>query len=36
MPRNVYVVKEVISFTDEATGSEILVMPSDHYSTQQW
>nr|WP_315164309.1 bifunctional UDP-3-O-[3-hydroxymyristoyl] N-acetylglucosamine deacetylase/3-hydroxyacyl-ACP dehydratase [uncultured Flavobacterium sp.] len=29
--RNVYVVKEVISFTDEATGSEILVMPSDHY-----
>lgn len=30
--RNVYVVKEVISFTDEATGSEILVMPSDHFS----
>tara|TARA_R110000868_G_scaffold26121_6_gene101049 strand:+ start:1054 stop:2451 length:1398 start_codon:yes stop_codon:yes gene_type:complete len=30
--RNIYVVKEVISFTDEATGSEILVMPSDHYS----
>ncbi len=30
--RNVYVVKEVISFTDEATGSEILIMPSDHYS----
>jgi len=29
--RNVYVVKEVISFTDEATGSEILVMPSDEY-----
>ena len=29
--RNVYVVKEVISFIDEATGSEILVMPSDHY-----
>ena len=29
--RNVYVVKEVISFTDEATGSEILVMPSDSY-----
>jgi UDP-3-O-[3-hydroxymyristoyl] N-acetylglucosamine deacetylase/3-hydroxyacyl-[acyl-carrier-protein] dehydratase len=26
-----YVVKEVISFTDEATGSEILVMPSDDY-----
>ena len=30
--RKIYVVKEVISFTDEATGSEILVMPSDHYS----
>jgi UDP-3-O-[3-hydroxymyristoyl] N-acetylglucosamine deacetylase/3-hydroxyacyl-[acyl-carrier-protein] dehydratase len=30
--RNVYVVKEVISFTDEATGSEILIMPSEHYS----
>ncbi|MDD3005111.1 bifunctional UDP-3-O-[3-hydroxymyristoyl] N-acetylglucosamine deacetylase/3-hydroxyacyl-ACP dehydratase [Flavobacterium sp.] len=29
--RNYYVVKEVISFTDEATGSEILVMPSDEY-----
>lgn len=29
--RNYYVVKEVISFTDEATGSEILVMPSDDY-----
>ena len=29
--RIVYVVKEVISFTDEATGSEILVMPSDSY-----
>ncbi|RDI53469.1 3-hydroxyacyl-[acyl-carrier-protein] dehydratase /UDP-3-O-[3-hydroxymyristoyl] N-acetylglucosamine deacetylase [Flavobacterium glaciei] len=29
--RNIYVVKEVISFTDEASGSEILVMPSDHY-----
>jgi UDP-3-O-[3-hydroxymyristoyl] N-acetylglucosamine deacetylase/3-hydroxyacyl-[acyl-carrier-protein] dehydratase len=29
--RNVYVVKEIISFTDEATGSEILVMPNDHY-----
>ncbi|MGO4903877.1 bifunctional UDP-3-O-[3-hydroxymyristoyl] N-acetylglucosamine deacetylase/3-hydroxyacyl-ACP dehydratase [Flavobacterium sp. W20_MBD1_R3] len=29
--RNVYVVKEVISFIDEATGSEILIMPSDHY-----
>lgn len=30
--RNIYVVKEVISFTDEASGSEIMVMPSDHYS----
>lgn len=30
--RNVYVVKEVISFTDEESGSEILVMPSDSYS----
>ncbi|MFV8269409.1 bifunctional UDP-3-O-[3-hydroxymyristoyl] N-acetylglucosamine deacetylase/3-hydroxyacyl-ACP dehydratase [Flavobacterium sp. GT2N3] len=30
--RNVYVVKEVISFTDEASGCEILVMPNDHYS----
>ena len=29
--RNVYVVKEIISFTDEATGSEILVMPCDDY-----
>lgn len=29
--RNVYVVKENISFTDEATGSEILVMPCDNY-----
>jgi UDP-3-O-[3-hydroxymyristoyl] N-acetylglucosamine deacetylase/3-hydroxyacyl-[acyl-carrier-protein] dehydratase len=29
--RNVYVVKEIISYTDEATGSEILVMPCDDY-----
>ena len=29
--RNVYVVKEVISYVDEATGSEIIVMPSDDY-----
>lgn len=29
--RRVYVVKEVISYTDEATGSEILVMPHDDY-----
>ena len=26
-----YVVKEIISFTDETSGSEILVMPSDDY-----
>jgi UDP-3-O-[3-hydroxymyristoyl] N-acetylglucosamine deacetylase/3-hydroxyacyl-[acyl-carrier-protein] dehydratase len=29
--RKVYVVKEVISYTDESTGSEILIMPSDTY-----
>jgi UDP-3-O-[3-hydroxymyristoyl] N-acetylglucosamine deacetylase/3-hydroxyacyl-[acyl-carrier-protein] dehydratase len=29
--RKYYVVKEVISFVDEATGSEILVMPADDY-----
>ncbi len=29
--RDIYVVKEVISFTDEATGSEILIMPCDDY-----
>lgn len=29
--RHCYVVKEVISYTDEATGSEILVMPADEY-----
>ena len=29
--RKVYVVKEVISCRDEASGREILVMPSDHY-----
>lgn len=29
--RKVYVVKEVISYTDEATGSEILVMPCETY-----
>lgn len=26
-----YVVKEVISYTDEATGSEIILMPADDY-----
>ena len=29
--RKYYVVKENISFTDEASGSEILIMPSDEY-----
>ena len=29
--RKYYVVKEVISFLDESTGSEIIVMPSDDY-----
>ncbi len=29
--RNVYVVKEVISYTDEATGSEMMIMPADEY-----
>jgi UDP-3-O-[3-hydroxymyristoyl] N-acetylglucosamine deacetylase/3-hydroxyacyl-[acyl-carrier-protein] dehydratase len=29
--RNYYTVKEIISFTDETTGSEIIVMPSDEY-----
>jgi len=29
--RKVYVVKEVISYIDESTGSEIIVMPADDY-----
>jgi len=29
--RNVYVVKEVVSFIDEATGSEITIIPNDTY-----
>jgi UDP-3-O-[3-hydroxymyristoyl] N-acetylglucosamine deacetylase / 3-hydroxyacyl-[acyl-carrier-protein] dehydratase len=29
--RKYYVVKEVISFADESTGSEIIIMPSDDY-----
>ena len=29
--RNYYIVKEIISFSDESTGSEIIVMPSDEY-----
>lgn len=30
--RKIYVVKEIISFTDEESGSEIMVMPSENYS----
>jgi UDP-3-O-[3-hydroxymyristoyl] N-acetylglucosamine deacetylase/3-hydroxyacyl-[acyl-carrier-protein] dehydratase len=30
--RKIYVVKEVISYTDETTGSEITIIPNDHYS----
>jgi UDP-3-O-[3-hydroxymyristoyl] N-acetylglucosamine deacetylase/3-hydroxyacyl-[acyl-carrier-protein] dehydratase len=29
--QKIYTVKEVISYTDEETGSEILVMPADEY-----
>ncbi|MBA5791476.1 bifunctional UDP-3-O-[3-hydroxymyristoyl] N-acetylglucosamine deacetylase/3-hydroxyacyl-ACP dehydratase [Flavobacterium sp. xlx-214] len=29
--RNEYIVKEVISYIDERTGSEIIVMPADEY-----
>lgn len=29
--REEYVVKDIISFTDEKTGSEIIVMPADEY-----
>ena len=29
--REIYEVKEIISFKDDDTGSEIMVMPSDHY-----
>lgn len=29
--RKIYVVKDVITYTDEATGSEITVIPSDSY-----
>lgn len=29
--RKVYIVKDVISYTDENTGSEITIIPSDHY-----
>lgn len=30
-PRDEYIVKDVISYKDEATGSEITVIPSDEY-----
>src|SRR5690606_15243365 len=30
-PREEYVVKDVISYVDEETGSEIIVMPADEY-----
>ena len=30
-PREEYIVKEVISYLDEETGSEIIVMPADEY-----
>ncbi|TYP75039.1 bifunctional UDP-3-O-[3-hydroxymyristoyl] N-acetylglucosamine deacetylase/3-hydroxyacyl-ACP dehydratase [Aquimarina intermedia] len=30
-PRDEYIVKDVISYTDEESGSEIIVMPSDEY-----
>lgn len=30
-PREEYIVKEIISYVDEATGSEIIVMPADEY-----
>ena len=29
--REEFVVKEVLSYTDEETGSEIILMPSDKY-----
>jgi UDP-3-O-[3-hydroxymyristoyl] N-acetylglucosamine deacetylase/3-hydroxyacyl-[acyl-carrier-protein] dehydratase len=29
--RKIFVVKDVITYSDEATGSEITVIPSDHY-----
>ncbi len=29
--REEYIVKDVISYTDEETGSEVLIMPSDEY-----
>ena len=29
--RKIYIVKDVITYTDEATGSEITVIPSDNY-----
>ena len=29
--RRIYVVKDVISYTDEDTGSEITIIPSEEY-----
>jgi UDP-3-O-[3-hydroxymyristoyl] N-acetylglucosamine deacetylase/3-hydroxyacyl-[acyl-carrier-protein] dehydratase len=29
--RNIYVVKEIISFTDEESGKRNLIMPNDSY-----
>jgi len=29
--RDEYIVRDVISYTDEESGSEIIVMPSDEY-----
>ena len=29
--REEFIVKEVLSYTDEETGSEIILMPSDKY-----
>jgi UDP-3-O-[3-hydroxymyristoyl] N-acetylglucosamine deacetylase / 3-hydroxyacyl-[acyl-carrier-protein] dehydratase len=31
-PRKIYVVKEVINYIDDATGSEITILPADDYS----
>ena len=29
--RKIYVIKDVVSYTDENTGSEITIIPNDHY-----
>ena len=31
VPREEYIIKDVISYKDEATGSEITIIPSDEY-----